>query len=380
MDILIVDDEPNVLESLERLLTRLGPDTWTISTADSGEAALQVMELSPIDLILTDMRMPGMDGSDLLTQVAARWPQVVRIAFSAEASEPLAARAAAHAHRFIAKPCPPEDMLGVLRAFDASLHGESAVARRLVGQLERVPTLPAAYLRIQALLEDPASDAEHVAAIVREDPSLTAKLLQLVNSAFFFRSAAVADVGAAVTRLGTRLIANLVLVEHLFAASPALDRLGFHDDAQRFFHAAQLAELVAAPAVRNEASLAALLCPVGRVVMIGADPGRAAEVLAAVTAGEDLVAAERRIFGASHAAIGGHLISLWGLPTVVATAVHHQHDHAAYTAGDQVLAAAYLANRDARGRALPAALAGRPEIASFVKAWDHRRDQLEGQP
>jgi len=74
--ILCVDDEPNVLKSLRRLFRG---SEYIVHLADGGAKGLEVLEQEPIDLIISDMRMPQMDGAEFLTQAATRWPDVVRI-------------------------------------------------------------------------------------------------------------------------------------------------------------------------------------------------------------------------------------------------------------------------------------------------------------
>ena len=74
--ILCVDDEPNILSSLRRLLR---PHGYQIVVASSGAEGLQLMEGQSFDLVVSDMRMPEMDGARFLELVRARWPDTVRI-------------------------------------------------------------------------------------------------------------------------------------------------------------------------------------------------------------------------------------------------------------------------------------------------------------
>lgn len=378
MNILLVDDEPIVLESLERLLTTLGSDTWEIVCANSGSTALDVMTTSHVDLIITDMRMPGMDGAALLTAIAARWPQVARIALSAEASQLQAIRAAGVAHQFLGKPCRAETMLAALNRLEGlSIGPEATAVRAIVGAVPRLPVLPTAYAELRRVLADPRGDIREVTEVIRQDPTIVAKVMQLASSSFFFRGSAVADLHGAVSRLGALLITRLVLVEGLLSTISIPARFGYAEEASRFFRAAVVAEAVVAPSARDEATLAVLLCPIGRAVMIAADPTRADEAMElAATARISMMAAERQVFGTCHAAVGGHLISLWGLSPEVAHAVTSQHTPAAYRAGDEALAATFLANRSIRGVELDAGFTAAPGITALVAAWDRHTTRL----
>ena len=74
--LLLVDDEENILSSLRRLLRNQG---YEIFTATGGEQALAMLEERPVDLVISDARMPGMDGATLLAEVQRRWPDCMRI-------------------------------------------------------------------------------------------------------------------------------------------------------------------------------------------------------------------------------------------------------------------------------------------------------------
>jgi response regulator RpfG family c-di-GMP phosphodiesterase len=74
--LLLVDDEPNILRSLQRLFRSSG---YTIYTSESGAAGLEILAQHPIDLVISDMRMPHMDGAEFLEKVANQWPDTVRM-------------------------------------------------------------------------------------------------------------------------------------------------------------------------------------------------------------------------------------------------------------------------------------------------------------
>lgn len=80
--LLIVDDEPNVRSALRRYFRPRGYQTLS---AENGEAAVRVLEENRVDVLITDMRMPGMNGSELLKSVTQRWPDIVRILLTAYA-------------------------------------------------------------------------------------------------------------------------------------------------------------------------------------------------------------------------------------------------------------------------------------------------------
>ncbi len=101
--LLLVDDEPNVLSSLRRTLRSVA---GRVLTAEGGAAALQVLEREPVDLILSDMRMPNMTGAELLGHVAEQWPDVVRILLTGYADVESSIRAIneGHIYNYLTKP------------------------------------------------------------------------------------------------------------------------------------------------------------------------------------------------------------------------------------------------------------------------------------
>src|SRR5215469_9947183 len=105
--ILFVDDEPKVLDGLRRLL-RPQRLQWDMSFIEGGEAALALLDQSPFDVIVSDLKMPGMDGTALLERAREHHPQVVRIVLSEYADLEAAFRAAQVAHQLLLKPCDAE--------------------------------------------------------------------------------------------------------------------------------------------------------------------------------------------------------------------------------------------------------------------------------
>jgi response regulator RpfG family c-di-GMP phosphodiesterase len=108
--ILFVDDEPSILSALRRLFR---PHGYKVLMADNGAAALALMALEPVDLVISDMRMPEMDGVQFLEQVRTRWPEVVRIMLTgyADIGSTIDAINRGEIHRYIAKPWDDQDIL-----------------------------------------------------------------------------------------------------------------------------------------------------------------------------------------------------------------------------------------------------------------------------
>jgi len=355
--ILFVDDEPHVLEGLQRML-RPQRQRWEMAFAPSGKAALELLETRPFDVIVSDMRMPEMDGPALLTHVRDRFPGVVRIVLSGHTSLASALRAVPVAHQFLLKPCDPVLLRATVdRACDLKHLLGSEVILQTVGAMRDLPALPRTYAALVQALADPDIGLEYVGRIVEQDISLAARVLQLVNSALFGLQQRVSTVRTAVSYLGTDIIRNLVLSVEAFRAFDGVAPVGGYSLEDIHAHAHLTARIACRlptdKAVKESVSAAALLHDVGKLVLMSRLPQETARVAElAREHGRPLHEAEREVIGVSHAEIGAYLLGLWGLPlpVVEAVAYHHNPSQVPHQVFD-CLAAVHVA--DALAQTLP---------------------------
>ncbi len=319
MKVLFVDDEPRVLEALERSLFQLDVD-WNVTFAEGGQAALRELAAARFDVVVSDMRMPGMDGAALLSQVCKKYPHVVRIVLSGQTDEAEAFRAVRVAHQFLAKPFSSEALRQVIeraRLLMMGLGDERLQA--IVGRLEHLPSAPQLMDDLTRALEDEATTAETLAAIVRQDPAMSSKVLQLVNSSFFSNGASISDIRAAVVRLGTKTVRALATRGGAFAASTKPGELSSASVATaqlRSLATARVASRIAKDKVDPAAAFAAgLLCDVGELILSGP-----------MSHESDGSEGEHRQRDAlKHAEVGAFFLGLWGLPFPIVEAVANHH-------------------------------------------------------
>jgi HD-like signal output (HDOD) protein/ActR/RegA family two-component response regulator len=348
--VLFVDDEGRILEELRRML-RPQRHEWEMAFARSGHAALALMEASPFDVIVSDMRMPGMDGAALLAHVREAYPQVVRIILSDHTELSTALRVVPVAHQFLAKPCDAETLrVAIERAchLKALLHDEPI--RRTVGALCELPSLPRTYHALTLALADPNTSTQKIARIVEFDVGISTKILQLVNSAFFGIARSITNVENAVNYLGISTLKSLVLSVEVFRVfAPKRPLAGFSlEDLQR--HARLTAYIAARLPVPKHladiAMVAGMLHDVGKLIMAWKLPERFRKLLAEVQEEQcPLYKVEEREYGFSHAEIGAYLLGLWGLPYAVveAVALHHAPNRVPHQNFDAA-SAVYIAN------------------------------------
>ena len=102
--ILFVDDEPLVLQGLQRMLRPMRNE-WEMAFVESGRRALEEMATLPFQVVVSDMRMPGMNGAQFLSHVQELYPRTVRLILSGHADKDLIMKCVGTAHQFLAKPC-----------------------------------------------------------------------------------------------------------------------------------------------------------------------------------------------------------------------------------------------------------------------------------
>jgi len=328
--IIFVDDEQELLDSLRARLYKRR-NVWEMVFVNSAAAAFEAMEQRTFDVIVTDVRMPGMDGRELLSKVKTRWPEAVRIVLSGFAEQAQLLQLVSLAQQYLSKPCDTQQLENTIERclqLRGLLHGESL--RAVVGRVGSLPTMPKVYAQLQAVLADPAVSTAKVAEVVARDPAIAAKILQVVNSAFFRHPKTITRIKDAVTHLGFGSIRNLVMSAEIFAkwehaAGP--QRL---DSEQLQTHAlataAACAALAAGTPLAEDAWLVGLIHDIGYWVFIQQNSKQLVQVLE--TAEQQHISsyeAEQRVIGATHAEAGAYLLGLWGLPYPLVEAVAYHH-------------------------------------------------------
>ena len=329
-DILFVDDEPELLDSLRARLYKHRHE-WNMKFVLSGADAIATLEQQRVDLIVSDVRMPGMDGGQLLSVVKQRWPTTVRIIVSGYSDPAQAVRLTSLAHQYIAKPCEGRELENIIeRCFNLQDLLNQEPLRRMVGGVGKLPAMPKTYGRLQAALSQPSVTAAEVGDIVNADAAIAGKVLQITNSAFFRLRKPMVRIKDAVTYLGFATIRNLVLSAEIFSQWNSPHGLPNVDPEQLQSHA-QLAaaackSLAGGRASPDDAWLAGLLHDIGYWILVQECPeelGRALEL--SRSRDLPLFECERMTMGATHAEVGAYLLGLWGLPysIVEAVALHH---------------------------------------------------------
>jgi HD-like signal output (HDOD) protein/CheY-like chemotaxis protein len=329
--ILFVDDEVGVLQGLQRMLFEMS-DTWDMCFVDSADKALGELSGREFDVIVSDMRMPGMDGATLLAHVHDEYPNVVRIILTGHSELEATLRAMPVAHSFLTKPCKPSTLEEVVRRSLElqSLLGSDSL-RTLVGSVAGLPVRPEVYTRLTEAIADPHIEMGQIARIVSEDVGLAAKVLHLTNSAFFGAKRKFVSIEQAVSFIGIRMLRKVVLAAEVFSAfnpKQSLGGLSLDQEQRHGLVCAGIARKIAPdPETGEYAFLAGMLHDVGKLVLATRAPKIMRQLTRQRVAGQSIPPdTEEQLAGTSHGRLGAYLLGLWGLehPLVEAVAFHHQ--------------------------------------------------------
>jgi putative nucleotidyltransferase with HDIG domain len=325
--ILFVDDKPDTARALQEVLRSHG-GSWEVAHASGGEAALAALAQDPVDVLIAEEQIGSTDGVTLLTRVRDQHPTTIRMILSATTRPGLATIVS---HRLLSKPC-NVDELSILIRRSSALHGRAGAVRafRRTMATTALPSRPGVYMELNQVLSDPDWQPHQVSAVLERDVAMSAKVLQLANSALFGLTSTVTSVRDAVMYLGVDTIRSLALTAEAFGKVAPRGSAEFSlDDFQA--HAMLVARITASilPAGRTqqEAVTAALLHDIGKLVLISDGDRRWAQLNDQARDRDVPVhVVEAEADGVTHAQIGAHLLSLWGLPDGIVEAVAHHHD------------------------------------------------------
>lgn len=356
--VLFVDDEPRLLDGLRRAMYRYR-DRCDVTFAIGGAEALAHLRTRPADVVVTDMRMPDMDGAMLLGEIARDHPQIIRVVLSGQIEAGSAQRAMRVAHQFLVKPVAAS---GLARLIDRlatvrSLIGDESLRRR-AGAVSVLPASPALHDEVVRLCRDPAASIREFAETIERDPAMTAKLLQLAGSAFFGRPVQATGVAEVVGHLRLETLRAIVGDGGLATSGcddPALTREVVAQQRHALLVAGIARRIVPDRRLADDAFAAGLLHDVGKLLLLG-----------------------RSDDASMHAGVGAYLLGIWGLPDelVAAVAVHHApagvsglNSLAEVTRAADALARACDGSGEPSADALGATCLGLNRLAETRAAW-----------
>jgi putative nucleotidyltransferase with HDIG domain len=352
INVLFVDDEPDVINGLKRMLFSMKRE-WGMFFALSGAEALEIMEKYKIDVVVSDMRMPGMDGTELLNITKQKHPEILRIILSGYQDEIKILRSTLTAHQFLLKPCNAQTIKETIEktfSFRAKLENQKLID--IINGIGELPSIPELYLKVEEEIAKPDFSFEKVKKIISGDPAMTAKILQTVNSGFFGLPRRVTDLLHALSFMGVNTIKSIVLYLQTFSDNSIppkykgfCQKLGEHS-----LKVAQIAKIITSiekmeKNIVEDAFTSGILHDIGKLILLKLPDfyDKQHELIEKNKISYE--EAEEAIIGINHQSIGAYLLGICGLPDLIIDAVAYHHEPMkANNKSFSVLTAIHVAN------------------------------------
>jgi putative nucleotidyltransferase with HDIG domain len=331
--IIFVDDEVKVLDGIKRTLRGMR-DQWEMKFATGAREALDIMSKEPIDVVVSDMRMPEFDGAQLLTEIKNKYPGVIRIVLTGSTEKRDVMQSLKVAHQFLSKPCEVENLKSaILSTYATKGLLENDTIKKAISSMGTLPSIPSLYMELVKEIESADASIHKVGKIISQDVSMTAKILQLVNSPYFGLYQRVASPEQASTLLGLETVKSLVLSVKIFAQYKNTKMPGFSPE-ELYSHSLATASVAKAIAKKegeeeafiNDTFTAGMLHDLGKLILASNFPEQYQKTVAMASDNKvELWKAEKDVFNATHSEVGAYLLGIWGLPNSIMEAIAFHH-------------------------------------------------------
>lgn len=344
--VMFVDDENFILKSLKRLMKR---QEFNSVYMNSGKEALEYLESNSVDLIVTDIRMPDMDGFELLSIVKEKYPKILRVALSgfteSKTIYKLIEKNVAKIYLF-----KPWDNFELKKNINRILEFEDILTDykllELINNIDSLPVLPKLYQDIKRLMDADAS-IEEIGKVVEMDQGISSKVLRLANSAFYGRKTG--NITEAIMGIGFNNLKNMVLASSIFSGSKTemeyLDRMWQHAINTNKLTLMIYEKLLdkKMPTIYGSAGL---LHDIGKVILHLFYSESYTEIVKnADSEDNNLINLELDAYNVTHQEVGAYLMNWWELPhAYVETAMYHHRPSDERVVNYELVAVVHLAN------------------------------------
>lgn len=329
--ILFADADIRFLEEIESLLGTVRAQWDMVFAAGISEAHKTLENSQPFDLVVSDMPLHEGDGPEFMATVKAQSPESVRIVLSGPLDYQRIMTASTFVHQFLSKPIDGNKLRMIIsRALSIRGRLRSDDLKRTLLRIGVLPSVPALYQQIQTEMKSPDPSVARIGSILEQDPAMSAKVLQITNSAFVGLANQVSSVVQAAALLGMENIKTFVLLAQAFSAFKRTELPpNFNIDTlwQHSLRVGTYAKIIAQSETRddeiiNHAYSAGLLHDIGLIVLAARLPEELykAKIIARGSQ-STLFIAEKEVLGVTHAEIGGYMLDLWGMPYPVVEAI-----------------------------------------------------------
>lgn len=344
--VVFVDDEEFILRSLKRLFKREGYRTVFF---DSAKDVITFLEDNPVDLVVSDIRMPDMDGYNLLSYIKDRYPLILRVALSGYTESKLIYNLIEKniAKLFIFKPW---DSMELKKTIEHILGFETVLKKQevlgLINNLDSLPVLPEVYVKVNDLVDTDA-DIKTISNVIEQDQAIAGKILKLANSAFYGRKTG--DLNEAIMGIGLNNIKNIILGNAIFTGPAHIQRM-MEETWEHSVRTNKYVHLIYSeflmkklPAIFGSVGL---LHDIGKVIFISHyNDDYISTIHDNIKADGSIISAEKEKFNVNHQEIGAYLLDWWQLPyAYVEAAMYHHRPSSENVINKELLYVVHLAN------------------------------------
>ncbi|MDR3566032.1 MAG: HDOD domain-containing protein [Negativicutes bacterium] len=348
--ILFVDDERSILKAIERLFFDFDCE---LVVAESGEEGLRLLAENSVDVVVSDMRMPGMDGHQFLRRVKALYPGTTRLILSGYADEKEIFESLIDGSNslYLFKPWNGDELKKKIeQIFAARQIYRNPALLSIVNSLENLSLVTGIFDSVSRLIDEDA-EIGTIARVIQTDPTVTAAILRIVNSAFF--NVKTGSVSQAITFLGLAVLKAVVLSCTLSKSANikvppfSIARLTNHASTANILMEKIYTGLLKKPLPESLVT-AGLLHNLGLVLCLHYFPVQYRQVIAEHSqnvGSNQFTTREKEMFGVTHAEMGGYLLDWWGIPYAIVECAlfHHEPLHEAVMDREAVCAV-HIAN------------------------------------
>ncbi|KAJ50906.1 HD-like signal output (HDOD) protein [Clostridium tetanomorphum] len=325
--ILFVDDEKQILNSLRRVFMGSNYTTYFVL---SGEEALNILSKNHIDLIITDMRMPNMDGAELLSIVKKDYPNVVRMILSgySEEAQTLKVFESNLVTSYILKPWNNKELMETVdKVFKSEYINISDELIQMLNDIEKLPYSIKIYKELCAMIEK-ENDIDDISKIIEKDPVITFKILTIVNSSFY--GLKTGSIRQALSYLGLNNIKNLIFICYFID----LEKSQYSDELNILWNHLSMTNNIIVKMYKEilkekfpeELSTAGILHDIGRIILLSCYENKNISLNEFENIINMSVEEEKLIFKNSHDEIGAYILSRLKMPSYIIEAVLYHHN------------------------------------------------------
>ena len=324
MKILLVDDDQLVLNGLRRALFSAD---CSVITANSGKEALEKLAYEECDLIISDMMMPQMDGSQLLEEVSQKYPWIIRASLSGYADPQMTVRGGFYAHQAFMKPCDTSMLKAEIQRISNMLERfPDRLIQNAIGTITSLPVTLDLYQKVKVMLEDEQSSIQDLADVIQNDPAICAKLIQIANNAIFRGKREINSVEGALNRLGTQIVVNIVAMLELYVGDKHKPSKALENLRQHSLIVANLTAKLAPQGESNTGFLIGVLHQIGEFVRTLILPELMKKYLTSGGEKHDFRHLEEHLFNTNSEQLGAYLLHLWAFPSPIIESVLNQNN------------------------------------------------------